>query len=94
MAAEILASWTPLQTRRIGAGMQIAEGFHYAEQRLVGLVRSGSAPLIIHDGPRLSWLCLRVRRYALRSHLPLLPPSSVFIQLTRRGLPRPLLPSH
>lgn len=77
MAAVILASWTPLQTQRIVAGMQIAEGFHYAVQRLVGLVRSGSAPLIIHDGPCLSWLCLRVRRYALRSHLPPLPPSSV-----------------
>lgn len=43
--------------------MQIAEGFHYAVQRLVGLVGSGSAPLIIHDGSRLSWLCPRVRRF-------------------------------
>lgn len=81
MTGEILASWTPLQTQRIGAGMQIADGFHYAVQRLVGLVGSGSAPLIIHDGPRLSWLCPRVRRLLA---LPF-PAASVFGLLNSPG---------
>lgn len=91
MTGEILASWTPLQTQRIGAGMQIADGFHYAVQRLVGLVGSGSAPLIIHDGPRLSWLCPRVRRL-----LALTFPRRLclrFAQLPRQEVPRPLSPS-